>query len=202
MRRLLILLAAGILGGCTSVSTNYTEEMAEPSASQIIVCSGHDCAYRTPVALSRADAARFASIMNAGRRSPEAERQAAGKAIQFFEERAAAQLGVRDEALSQFANTGRKGKMDCIDEATNSQSVLRYLHARGLLRHHTVESNMSRGFVLDGQFPHVAAVVKAKNGSKWAVDSWLEPTGGPVTILPLERWLRDGNLATELGGAL
>ncbi len=201
MRRALMVLALAVASGCTSVSSNYEGEIADTPSGRIIVCSGHDCAYRTPVPVTSADARRFASIMNAGRGSAQAERQAIGKAIQYFEERAAGTLGVRDRALSQFANTGIKGHMDCIDEATNSQSVMRYLDARGLLRHHEVESNRSRGFVLDGQFPHVAAVVRAKDGTRWAIDSWLGPTGAPVAISPLEQWVRDGNLASELGGA-
>jgi hypothetical protein len=190
------------LAGCTSVPSRFEGEIVETPTSRIVVCSGHDCAFRTPVPVTDTDAKRLASIMNAGRASPQAERQAIGKAIQYWENRAADHLGVRDAALSQFKNTNVRGHMDCIDEATNSQSLMRYLDGRGLIRHHAIKQNMSRGFMLDGQFPHVAAVVEAKDGSRWAVDSWLEPTGGPVTIMPLQQWLRDGNLAAELGGAL
>lgn len=171
-----------------------------PSA-HIVVCHGHDCTYRDRLPVTRNDAQRFASIMAAGRGSAQAERAAIGKAIQHFELRTSAYLGHRDTPMSQFRNAGVKGEMDCIDEAMNSRALLRYLAGRGLLRHHTVGENASRGFMIDGQFPHAAATIREKNGTQWAVDSWEGAPGDAPIIIPLAKWRVSGDLGRELGAA-
>jgi hypothetical protein len=197
-----ILLLLLPLGACQGVSSNYTGEITEVDTARIIVCHGFDCYYKTKLPVSKADADRYAAIMARGAASPEAERSAVAAAVQHFEERSAAFLGHRDTPMSQFANARVKGEMDCIDEGTNSQSLLRYLEARGLLRHHKAGPTVSRGFVLDGQFPHVGAILQEKGGAKWVVDSWPVPVGTAPTIMPLERWVVDGNLGEEFGAAL
>lgn len=195
----LVLLAA--LGGCQT-SSNFKGEITKTETSRIFVCSGYDCYYKTKMPVTKADASRYAAIMARGRASPEAERRAVSEAVQYFEGRSAALLGRRDTPMSQFANGRVKGEMDCIDEGTNSQSLMRYLDARGLLRHHSAGSTVSRGFVLDGQFPHVAAILREKGGTNWVVDSWPVPVGTAPTIMPLERWRVDGNLGEEFSAAL
>lgn len=190
------------LTACETVSSQYTGEITKTDPSRIVVCHGYDCYYKTKMPVSRAEANRYASIMAPGRASPEAERRAISAAVQYFEERTAAFLGHRDTPMSQFSNNRKKGEMDCIDEGTNSQSLLRYLEVRGLLRHHKVGPTVSRGFVLDGQFPHVAATLIEKGGRKWAVDSWPIAVGTPPTVMPLDRWMVDGNLAEEFGASL
>ncbi len=125
--------------------------------------------------------------------SPAAERQAISRAITFFEQRAAQTIGVADEAKSSLRNSGRKGQMDCIDESTNSRSLLLFLHRNGWLSHHDVLANVSRGAFIDGRYPHSTAVLRERaSGRKWAVDSWYEPAGGAPDILPLEEWRRRG----------
>jgi hypothetical protein len=190
------------LAGCASVSSNYTGEITKTDTSRIIVCSGYDCYYKTKMPVGQADARRYAAIMAGGRASPEAERRAVAAAIQHFELQSAALLGRRDTPMSQFANGHVKGEMDCIDEGTNSESLLRYLAARNLFRHHTVGPTVSRGFILDGQFPHVGATLRENGGIKWVVDSWPTQVGAPPTIMPLDEWMVDGNLGEEFGAAL
>jgi hypothetical protein len=190
------------LTGCSSVSSNYTGEITKTDTSRIVVCHGYDCNYKTKMPVSGADASRYAAIMARGRASPEAERRAVAEAVIYFEQRSAAFLGRRDTPMSQFANGRVKGEMDCIDEGTNSQSLLRYLDARGLLRHHTAGPTVSRGFILDGQFPHVGAVLQEEGGAKWVVDSWPVEVGAAPAIMPIERWRADGNLGEEFSAAL
>jgi hypothetical protein len=79
--------------------------------------------------------------------------------------------------------------MDCIDEATNTTSVLLVAERRGLLRHHEVTSPVARGFFLDGRYPHATAVLRETGGgSAWAVDSWPEANGKPPLVQPLDAW--------------
>lgn len=84
--------------------------------------------------------------------------------------------------------------MDCVDESTNTDALLRYLQGRGLLTHHKVEPRTSRGFLLDGRYPHWTAVIGAPDGVKWVVDSWYAPMGGAPDIFPLSEWKQRGVL--------
>lgn len=190
-KSVLIVLLAG-LAGCTSVSSNYEGEITRTDLTRIYVCHGFDCTYRTRLDITAADADRFAAIMRPGQASQSAERAAVGEAVAYFEERSTRAIGVRDEAKSHIGQAGERGQMDCIDESTNTRSLLLYLQKRGLLKHHTVDANVARGFFIDGRHPHATAVLRASDGQRWAIDSWYEPAGGEPDIMKLEDWLPRG----------
>lgn len=184
-------LSLAALSGCTSSSSNYGAVVKETTVSKLSVCHGFDCRNRTALNLTSADNSRFASIMTRSG-SPQAERQAISSAIAYFETRAGQAIGVRDQPKSDITQSGRTGQMDCIDESTNTRTLMLYLQGRGLIRHHRVESNVSRGFFADGRYPHSTAVLSEKGGRKWAIDSWYEPMGGKPDVMPLEEWTRRG----------
>jgi hypothetical protein len=158
------------------------------SSSIISVCHGYDCGFRTKLVLGPRDAARFQSIMRAGASSPAAERAALKKAVQYFEERSYQVIGVRDRPEAAVIGARIKGQMDCIDESTNTTALLHYLANRGLLKHHTVGRKVSRGFFLDGRYPHWTAIIVDRAGTKWVVDSWYSAGGGAPDIFPYEQW--------------
>jgi len=182
----------GLVQACTSASEKHVGEAALMRTERIYVCSGYGCNFKTPLDLGATDARRFAEIMAAGSASPEAERDAVSKAVQYFEKRAGAATGVIDEAKSVFGQSGRFGQMDCIDESTNTRALLLYLERRGLLKHHAVGRNVSRGLFIDGRYPHSTAVLHDKAGGEWAIDSWYAPMGGAPDILPMSQWLKRG----------
>ena len=185
-------LAAPLAAGCTSTSSNYSSVKKETTVSKLAVCHGFDCRNRTTLSLSAADTNRFASIMAGGKGSAKAERQAIASAVSYFETRAGQAIGVRDRAKSSLAQSGRMGQMDCIDESTNTRTLLLYLQGRGFIRHHRVESNVSRGVFVDGRYPHSTAVLSENGGARWAIDSWYEPMGGKPDIMPLDQWKSRG----------
>lgn len=185
-------LALPLAAGCTSTSSNYSAVKKETTVSKLSVCHGFDCRNRTTLALSAGDAGRFASIMARGKGSAKAERQAIAAAVAYFETRAGQAIGVRDTAKSTLAQSGRMGQMDCIDESTNTRTLMLYLQGRGLIRHHRVESNVARGVFVDGRYPHSTAVLSEKGGTRWAVDSWYEPMGGKPDVMPLDQWKSRG----------
>ncbi len=191
------LLASSLASACTSSTANYTGAVAEVRTERIYVCSGFNCHYKTRLDLGATDAKRFAEIMAAGDASPQAERDAISRAVQYYEKRAGAAIGVIDDAKSVFGASGEMGQMDCIDESTNTRSLLLYLERRGLLKHHAVRSNVSRGFFIDGRYPHSTAVVRENTGQEWAVDSWFPPMGDAPEVLPMEQWLKRGILGSN-----
>lgn len=191
------LLASCFASACTSSTASFTGSVADMRAERIYVCSGYGCNYKTRLDLGATDARRFAEIMAPGRSSPGAERDAISRAVQYFEKRAGATIGVIDDARSVFGASGELGQMDCIDESTNTRSLLLYLERRGLLTHHTVLSNASRGFFIDGRYPHSTAVLRDGAGQEWAVDSWYAPMGDAPDILPMAQWLKRGVMGSN-----
>lgn len=179
--------------GCSSVSSKYVGDITEISPSRLFVCSGFDCYHKNRIDISAADAKRFASIM-ALNGTAATERAAISRAVQHFETMATSVIGVADNAKSVLTESGTRGQMDCIDESTNTRTLLLYLQQRGLLKHHVVEGNVSRGFFADGRYPHSTAVIRDQAGVRWAIDSWYEPAGGAPDIMPLKDWLPRGVL--------
>jgi hypothetical protein len=190
-----LLLPATVAGCSTSAERGSVAEFGYAMPKRIDICHGYGCAYRSRLDLGASDGARFSEIMTAGAASPEAERAAIKKADQYFEERAFAATGIRDKPGAAVTGAER-GQMDCIDESTNTNSLLIYLAERGLLRHHKVERRVTRGFLLDGRYPHWTAVISDPAGVKWVVDSWYAPMGGAPDIIPLRDWKPRGFLGS------
>ena len=84
--------------------------------------------------------------------------------------------------------------MDCIDKSTNTRTLLKYLESHGLLRYHDVMMNASRGFFVDGRYPHSTAVIRDASGMKWVVDSWYAPWAARRIFCLSATWLPRGFL--------
>jgi hypothetical protein len=183
-------LAAIVVFACLNPATGAYA--AKAGAGRLDVCHGFGCHFKSKLALGVADGKRLSRIMAAGAASPKAERAAVSEAVRFYEDRAARVVGVRDRPKSDASQFGKRGQMDCIDESSNTRSLLVYLERRGLLKHHHVDRNVTRGFLIDGRYPHSTAVLREKSGKKWTVDSWYEPAGGRPDIMPLSEWKTRG----------
>lgn len=176
-------LAVGVIG---FASAAWAVPVTTPKVIQ--VCHGYGCHFRTKLALGPADGKHFSAIMKAGAGSPKAERAALSKAVQYFEERSTQVIGVRDLPQAKFGAARIKGQMDCVDEATNTRALLVYLFERGMLKHHKVGRNVSRGHFIDGRYPHWTAIIVDPEGVRWVVDSWYAPGGGAPDIFPYDQW--------------
>jgi len=79
------------------------------------------------------------------------------------------------------------GRMDCIDESTNTTSYLRLLESKGWLRFHRVLEPVRRAPLLIND--HWAArIVETQTSREFAVDSWFFDNGRPAFVAPLEEW--------------
>jgi hypothetical protein len=165
---------------------------AKASGSTLTVCHGYNCAFKARLALTAGDAAKVRSIMAAGEKSAAAERTAIARAVRHFEERSTQQIGIRDKPKTQLGASRIRGQMDCVDESTNTRTLLNYLAGRGLLKHHKVGRNDSRGFLLDGRYPHWTASIVEASGNVWAVDSWYGAGGAAPDVMPMSEWKSRG----------
>ena len=83
---------------------------------------------------------------------------------------------------------GVEGRMDCVDNSTNTTTYLKILEDLGQLPSWQVEKPRIRKFY-DFNSVHWAAVVKdTVTGEEWAVDSWYRPNGHLPYMLPLDSW--------------
>lgn len=188
----MVVAAAGIASGCATGRVS-DHGYSGPLPTKFVACYGYGCRLEKRFPITPAIASRFEAIMKGAEASPEAERVAISKAVQFYEDLSASAIGTRDSAKSPVVASGEPGQMDCIDESTNTRHLMLYLEARNLLRHHSVQPNVTRGALLDGRYPHWTAVIKEKaSGKTWAVDSWYEPAGGPPDIMALAEWRKRG----------
>lgn len=164
-----------------------------PAGTRIIACHGYGCARRKAISVDGSWLGRAGALLRAGRASPEAERQALAKVVSTYTAYLASAIGGRPDVPGSPARmSGVHGQMDCLDETANTTSLLLVLQDQGLLNYHQVERPESRGFFLDGRYPHFSAVIAEKNGGReWAVDPWRRAPGQRPEILPLVQWRQD-----------
>ena len=122
------------------------------------------------------------------------------KAVQLF--RGAVFPGDRQYAICrrpEFGASQQKGQMDCVDESTNTRALL--LLSRRTRAAEVPQgrgANVSRGFFIDGRYPHWTAVISdppARNGwsipgmRRWAARRTFSPTasGSRAAILRAAR---------------
>jgi hypothetical protein len=188
--RIVAALAAFVAIGAPAAADWYgARGVPPPAGSRLYVCHGYGCRIVTRVTLSAAEIGLIAAPLKRAQNA-EAERTALARAVQSFEEIIGARVGTGGDLPRTQIGDAESDQMDCIDEATNTTSLLKLLEAQGALKHHGVAKPAARGFFLDGRYPHATAVVAEAGGGKWAIDSWPRGNGEPPVVQPLAEWLR------------
>jgi hypothetical protein len=184
---------SAILGALAADPASASMAQAEQPAA-VSYCHGYGCKQRTTVRFSAADMSRMKAIVAAGAGTAAAEREALGKADQFYEKIAGAQSGTsNDERKGSFGDAYNGAQLDCIDESTNTTTLLKLIESRGWLKHHKVGRPKARGFLLDLRYPHnTAVVIETASGQAWAIDSWIPANAEFPDIMPLSVWLTKG----------
>lgn len=160
---------------------------AVPKSDRLPYCHGFGCEFKTAVAFSEADIATLTGIFAKRRGSPADERLAINLADQWWEKKAEGVIGAPpDKRGSELGDAHRQGQTDCIDEATNTTTLLAWLERNGVLRWHHVRRPESRGAFL---YAHATAVMTDKTtGIDWVADSWMRDSGDRIDVMPLEKW--------------
>lgn len=163
-----------------------------PTTSQVVICHGFGCTFRTVVGLNQGDIRKLREILKKGEKSPRDEIRAIADAVAWFERRIGPHTGTsRRTPRAGPDKSGMRSEADCIDESINTTTLLVLLSDLKLLRHHIVDEPESRGYLLDARYPHTSAVVtNRKDGSRWAIDPWTKRNGERPDTLPIEVWLK------------
>lgn len=158
-------------------------------ADEVVICYNYGCAAIDTVEID-------SNVLNAAHRLLSRAKNAAGEraaialSIGLFEIAAGQQTPTWADKGGNVNDDGVDGRMDCIDESTNTTNYLRLLERKGWLRFHRVLTPVMRAplWVND----HWAArVVETQTSQEFAVDSWFFDNGRPAFVAPLEEW-REG----------
>ncbi len=195
----LVLFTAALCGGPATaadrsevVAATYAAySLSPPTTDGLTVCYAFGCKGRIEVGLGAADRAQLAKLMQAGRASAAAERQAIAATSAWFDKRIAPETGTQNHVaranIQYTFNSDRQ--FDCIDASRNMTSLLLLLDDLKLLRYHVPGVPEARGFFLDGLTVHATAVMTEKaSGESWALDAWTRSYGQPAEIMPLAHW--------------
>lgn len=189
------LILAGLLAGCAAQSTDATtvwyamHDGVAPRDDRIYVCHSFGCARKTAVDFSSADLKNLRRMIGQGADSPASERKAIASAVAWNERRVAPVVGsADDEGGFDLRKSGIPGQMDCIDEASNTTSLLLVAERHGMLKHHIVLAPVARGVFIDGRYPHATAVIAERGGRKFAIDSWPMANGLTPLVQDLDVW--------------
>ncbi len=158
-----------------------------PTGETLAYCHGFGCEFKTAIPMGGDELAALSAIMERRHGSPEEERAAVNLADQWWERNAAPKLGGSlDKRGSDLADAHKPGQTDCIDEATNTTTLLVYMERKGLLKYHHVQRPESRGAFL---YAHATAVMTDRTtGIDWVVDSWMRDSGDPIDVMTLDTW--------------
>lgn len=160
---------------------------ALPLTDHLAYCHGFGCEFKTSVPFDGDDVAHLAALFDEHKASPEDERAAIDLADRWWEKKADGVIGAPpDKRGSDLADAHKPGQTDCIDEATNTTTLMLWLERNGMLRWHHVRRPESRGAFL---YAHATAVMTdTTTGVDWIADSWMRDSGDPIDLMPLDKW--------------
>jgi hypothetical protein len=172
----------------SGVAAWYRERGATPPTSDHpVYCHGYGCEFQTPVAIDDGDLAVLRRIFAGHSATAAEERKAVSEAVRWWERHASPLLGGPPRQHgSDIAHAHHPGATDCIDEATNSTTILVFLERRGFLKHHTVGRPASRGIIVNA---HSTAIIHEIGGDDWVVDMWMHNMGEAPDIMTEAQWM-------------
>lgn len=190
------MLLISALGGCASQSLSshggWFEErdVQLPQGNKVFICHAFTCGRVTPVQFTEAEIDQLKAPFGKPLASAAEERKAVSEAVQNFERIVGRKIGTSGDRGGLEFGGGDPSQMDCIDEATNTTSLLLLLSQKGALKFHEVARPVARGFFLDGRYPHATAVLREKGSKRsWAIDSWPIANAEPPVIQDLSVWI-------------
>jgi hypothetical protein len=93
-----------------------------------------------------------------------------------------------DRAINN-SEEGLNGRMDCVDNASNTTTYLHILRDIGELSGWTVSSPEVRSRFNVHAVHWTAVITDKATGVDWSVDSWFRPNGHLPMTMPLQSWI-------------
>ncbi len=96
-------------------------------------------------------------------------------------------LLANDLAINDF-EADVEGRMDCVDNASNTTTYLHILQDIRELAGWTVSSPKVRSLFDITAVHWTAVIIDTESGRPWSVDSWYRPNGHLPMVMPLSSW--------------
>jgi hypothetical protein len=97
-------------------------------------------------------------------------------------------LLANDLAINKFEGEV-EGRMDCVDNASNTTNYLHILRDIGELAGWTISSPKVRSLFDITAVHWTAVIIDTESGLPWSVDSWYRPNGHLPMVMPLPSWI-------------
>ncbi len=184
--------------------SSYMTDMAifPDENSDVVVCSGYNCNYKTQIKFTDNDRRKVHDIFQGNElRTPNEEREMISRAIATIETIVGGIVGTENDKGGVLGNEfiGNIEKQDCVDESASTTGYLKYLEENELIFMHSLVVPQSRGALIDGRWPHFSATIRdKKNKKQFVVDSWFRDNGEPPVIMELQDWVYDWRSSSQV----
>jgi len=184
-------LAGWALQGCGTPPLPETG-ISVPTPAKFAYCRDNTCETIKELSFDPQEWAAITGPLSQPAADPATERVQIAEAVAVFEQKAGAKAGTTTDIGGTIKGFFHPGQLDCIDETSNTKTLLGMLANDGLLRWHRRGAHATRLVILSDGVPHfTATVVENDSGQIYAVDSWFRDNGSPADVVPLDVW-QDG----------
>lgn len=193
MKPALFLCLCGLTAAC---ATTHKQALDPVSLQALPICYNANCTSRDTITVADADWREVTALFDPPPANAHAERLALRRAIAKLETIAGRLTPTHNDLARNSNPQGDNGRMDCVDESTNTSSYLLLLETYGYLRWHRVASRAFRShFLLD---QHYTARIEERDTARlFAVDSWHRDNGEPPIIQEYGAWLLKRDYSLE-----
>jgi len=182
------------LAGCSTATSLPDRGISGPTPQNFPYCRNHTCETVKVLTFNDVQWAAITSPLNLQSADAAEERARIAESTALYEQSASLQAGTTNDRGGTIVGFFREGQLDCVDEASNTDTLLVMLDEAGLLRWHRRGPPRRRIALLSDGVPHVTAtVIDLQTGDAFAVDSWFRDNGEPADVVPLDEWLDGWN---------
>ena len=157
-------------------------------AAEIDICYNWSCAATAHVKLSDEQMDVLQRISSEAS-DAQTERVAIADAIGVLEVFTAQQSPTGADRGGNWNDQNVDGRMDCIDDSTNTMTYLKLMEEYRWLKFHLVGERVKRVRFLGISVHWAGSITTIDGGERYAVDSWFYDDGHPAVIYPLQDWL-------------
>lgn len=157
------------------------------------ICYNWQCTKTAFIELDEQDLDTLRLFFYCAAKTPFDQLQQIRLAVAELEHIAERQIPVLGNDLGgNLRDLDQEGRMDCVDNASNTGNYLQFLRQLGLITRFEVGKPARRGGTYLGR--HYTAVLweldaqGQRTAQGWTVDSWFRDNGKPPYILPLADW--------------
>ncbi len=183
----IFLSACGNVGGINL--SHYQDEHATPH--EFIVCHGYGCKEKSFIGFNNHEWKTIQELFKKPAKDAKEERTQISQAIALMEGYAQPLIGEHEDQAKAPIVRNALEEMDCIDETINTTQYIEFLQEADLLKFHTLNYPVFKGFIFNGVYPHnSASIIEIATGDIYAVDSYIHKGGEEPNIRLLDNWLK------------